>query len=65
MATLPHAHLFTHTKNEAIEAWKALRRVLTRDVDARLAFLKPNSRNLAFFKVVWHEKIVFGIFWNF
>jgi len=23
---------------------------------ARLAFLRPNSRNLAFFIVVWHEK---------
>jgi len=35
---------------------------------ARLAFLRPNSRNLAFFKVVWHEKLVFGMYvivWHF
>jgi len=35
---------------------------------ARLAFFRPNSRNLAFFKVVWHEKMVFGIYvivWHF
>jgi len=35
---------------------------------ARLAFLRPNYRNLVFFKVVWHEKMVFGIyviFWHF
>ena len=35
---------------------------------ARLAFLRPNSRNLAFLKVVWHEKMVFGmhvIVWHF
>jgi len=29
---------------------------------ARLAFLMPKSRNLAFFKVVWHEIIVFGMY---
>jgi len=29
---------------------------------ARLAFLRPNSRNLAFLKVVWHEKVVFGMY---
>jgi len=28
---------------------------------ARLAFLRSNSRNLAFFIVVWHEKMVFGM----
>jgi len=35
---------------------------------ARLALLTPNSRNLAFFKVVWHEKMVFGMYvivWHF
>jgi len=35
---------------------------------ARLAFLRPNSRNLAFFKVVWHENLVFGMYvivWHF
>jgi len=35
---------------------------------ARLAFLMPKSRNLAFFKVVWHEIIVFGMYvivWHF
>jgi len=33
-----------------------------------LAFLRPNSRNLAFFDVVWHEKMVFGMYvrvWHF
>jgi len=29
---------------------------------ARLAFVRPNSRNLPFFKVVWHEKMVFGMY---
>ena len=29
---------------------------------ARLAFLRPNSRNLAFFKVVWHNKMVLGMY---
>ena len=29
---------------------------------ARLAFLGPNSRNLAFFEVVWHEKMVYGMY---
>ena len=35
---------------------------------ARLAFLRPNSRKLTLFKVVWHEKKVFGIYvivWQF
>ena len=35
---------------------------------ARLALLRPNSINLAFFKVVWHEKMVFGMYvivWHF
>jgi len=35
---------------------------------AKLAFLSQNSRNLAFFIVVWHEKTVFGIcvaVWHF
>jgi len=35
---------------------------------ARLAFLRPNSRNLVFLKVVWHEKMVFGMYvivWHF
>ena len=35
---------------------------------ARLALLRPNSRNLAFFEVVWHEKMVFGMYvkvWRF
>jgi len=35
---------------------------------ARLTFLRPNSRNLAFSKVVWHEKMVFGMYvivWHF
>jgi len=35
---------------------------------AKLAFLRPNSRNLAFFKVIWHEKMMFGmnvIVWQF
>ena len=35
---------------------------------ARLALLRPNSRNLAFFEVVWHEKMVFGMYvkvWHF
>jgi len=27
-----------------------------------LPFLRPNFRNLAFFKVVWHEYMVFGMF---
>jgi len=39
-----------------------------RIANARLAFLRPNSRNLAFFKVVWHEKMVFGMYvivWHF
>jgi len=27
-----------------------------------LAFLRPNSRNLAYFKVVWREEMVFGIY---
>jgi len=35
----------------------------------RLAFfLRSNSRNLAFLKVVWHEKMVFGMYvivWHF
>ena len=25
-------------------------------------FLGPNSRNLAFFEVVWHEKMVYGMY---
>jgi len=29
---------------------------------ARFAFLRPNSRNLAFFIVVWHEQMVFGMY---
>jgi len=29
---------------------------------ARLAFLRPNSRNVAFFEVVWHEKLVFDMY---
>ena len=31
-------------------------------------FLRSNSRNLAFLKVVWHEKMVFGMYvivWHF
>jgi len=35
---------------------------------ARLAFLRLNFRKLAFFKVVWHEKMVFGMYimvWHF
>jgi len=35
---------------------------------ARLAFLWPNSRNLAFFEVVWREKTLFGMYvivWHF
>ena len=35
---------------------------------ARSAFLRPNSKNLAFFVVVWHEKMVFGMYvlvWHF
>jgi len=27
-----------------------------------LAFLKPDSRNLSLFKVVWREKMLFGIY---
>jgi len=33
-----------------------LKFVLVHTRVARLAFLRPNSRNLAFFEVVWHEK---------
>ena len=32
------------------------------------AFLKPSFRNLAFFSVVWHEKMLFGMYvivWHF
>jgi len=39
-----------------------------RVANATLAFLRPNSRNLAFFKVVWHEKMMFGMYvilWHF
>jgi len=32
---------------------------------ARLPFLMPNFRNLAFFKVVWHEKMLLGMFLAF
>jgi len=35
---------------------------------ARLEFLRPNFKNLAFSKVVWHEKMVFGMYvivWHF
>jgi len=35
---------------------------------ARLAFLRPNSRNLAFFEVACHEKVVFSMYvivWHF
>jgi len=34
----------------------------------QVGILRPNSRNLAFFKVVWHEKMVFGMYvivWHF
>jgi len=29
---------------------------------ARLSFLMPNSRNFAFSDVVWHEKMLFGMY---
>ena len=35
---------------------------------ARLPFSRPNSRNLTFFKVLWHEKMAFGMYiivWHF
>jgi len=32
---------------------------------ARLEFLIPTSRKLAFVKVVWHEKTLFGMFLTF
>ena len=34
----------------------------------QVGILRPNSRNLAFLKVVWHEKMVFGMYvivWHF
>ena len=35
---------------------------------ARLAFFRPNSRNLGFFEMVWHAKMMFGMYvtvWEF
>jgi len=29
---------------------------------ARLAFLRPKSRNLVFLKVFWHDKVLFGMY---
>jgi len=32
---------------------------------ARLAFLMPNYRLSSLFKVIWLEKLLFGMFWLF
>jgi len=37
-------------------------------VACQVSILRPNSRNMAFLKVVWHEKMMFGMFvivWRF
>jgi len=57
-------HASIHTAETAIEKENGTVQARV----ARLAFLRPNFKNLTFLRVVWHEKMVFGMYvivWHF